>query len=105
MEEEVWPEDCHAPYFEYHPSLRVSESEEDEEAPEEFNLEYLLELRPEVDCFFQGPFKGSEEENMKMPSPKPLIEELEKRVTWRAQTYETSSWWQELVMVPGVDNH
>ena len=42
---------------------------------------------------------------MKMPSPKPPIEELEKWVTWRAWTYKTSSWWQELVMVPGVDNH
>ena len=40
-----------------------------------------------------------------MPSPKPLIEELEKWVTWRAWTYETPSCWQELGMVPGVDDH
>ena len=40
-----------------------------------------------------------------MPSPKPPIEELEKWVTWRAQAYETPSWWQELAMVPEVDNH
>ena len=24
---------------------------------------------------------------------------------WKAQTYETPSWWQELTMVPGVDDH
>ena len=38
---QVWPEDCHAPYFEYHPSWRGSESEENEEAPKDFNLEEL----------------------------------------------------------------
>ena len=42
---------------------------------------------------------------MKMPSPEPLIEELEKWVNWRAWTYEIPGWWQELVMVPGVDDH
>ena len=42
---------------------------------------------------------------MKVPSPKPLIEELQKRVTWKAQAYETPSWWQELTMVPGVDDY
>ena len=40
-----------------------------------------------------------------MPFPKSPIEELEKWVTWRAQTCETTDWWQELVMVPGVDDH
>ena len=98
-------EDCHAPYFEYHPSQRVSESEGHEEAPENFDLEDPPELRQKVNCFLQGPVESSEEENVKMPSPEPLIEELEKWVTWRAQAYETPSWWQELVMVPGVDNH
>ena len=102
---QVQLEDCHAPYFEKHPSLRVSEPEKDEEAPEEFNLEDLPELRPEVNCFLWGPVESSEEENTKMPSPKPLIEELEKWVTWRAQTYEIPGWWQELFMVPGVDDH
>ena len=42
---------------------------------------------------------------MKMPSPEPPIEELENWVTSRAQVYETPNWWQELVMVPGVDDH
>ena len=62
-------------------------------------------MGPEVTCFLQGPVKSSEEENMKTPSPKPPIEELEKWVTWRAGAYKTPSWWQELVMVPGVDGH
>ena len=75
-----WPEDCHAPYFKYHPSQRGSGSEGNEEAPKDFNLEDPLELGPEVDCFLQGPVESSEEENMKMPSPKPPIEELEKWV-------------------------
>ena len=89
---QVQPEDCHAPYFEYHPSHRVSESEGDEEAPEDFNLEYPLELRPDVNCILWGPVESSEEENVKTPSPEPLIEELEKWVTWRAREYETPSW-------------
>ena len=84
-------EDCHAPYFEYHPSQGVSESEGDKEAPEDFDLEDLLELRPEVNCFFQGTVESSEEENVKTPSPRPPIEEFEKWVTWRAQMYETPS--------------
>ena len=91
------------PYFKYHLSWRVSESKEDEEAPEDVNLEDLPELRPEVNCFFWGPVESSEEENMRMPSPKPPIKELEKWVTWRTWTYETPSWWQEVVMVPGVE--
>ena len=62
-------EDCHGPYFEYHPFWRVSASEEDEEAPEEFNLEDLLELKPEVDCFLWGPVESSEEETTKVPPP------------------------------------
>ena len=102
---QVWPEDCHAPYFEYHPYQKGSESEGNKEAPKDFNLEDPPELGPEVDCFLQGPVKSSEEENMKTPSPKPLIEELESWVTWKALTYETPSWWQELVMVPEVDDH
>ena len=104
MEQEVLREDCCAPYFKYHPSWRGSESEGDVEATEDFNLEDLPELGPEVTRFHQGPVKSSEE-NVKMPSPEPPIEELEKWGTWRAQTYETPSGWQELPMVPEVDNH
>ena len=45
------------------------------------------------------------EENMKMPSPEPPIGELQRWVTWKAGTYETPGWWQELTAVPGVDDH
>ena len=34
---QVWPEDCHAPYFEYHPSWRSSESKGDTAAAEDLN--------------------------------------------------------------------
>ena len=105
MEEEVQLEDCHAPYFEYYPSQRGSESDGKEETPKDFDLEDPPELGLEVNCFLQGPVKSSDKENMKMPSPKPPTEELEKWVTWRALTCETPDWWQELVMVPGVDDH
>ena len=65
---QVQLEDCHAPYFGYHLSQRVSEFEEDKEGCEEFDLEDPPELKPEVDCFLWGPVKSSEEENTKMPS-------------------------------------
>ena len=43
-----WPEYCLAPYFEYHPSQRGSESKEDTGATENINLEDPLELGLEV---------------------------------------------------------
>ena len=98
-------EDCHAPYFEYYPSWRVSESKEDKEAPEDFNLEYPPEFRQEVDCFLWGSVESSEGENVEAPSPEVPVEELERWVTWKAWAYETPSWWQELVMILGVDNY
>ena len=101
----MWPEDCHAPYFEYHPSWRGSESKGNVEATEDFNLEESPELGLEVACFLQEPAKSLEEENVKMPSPKPPIEELEEWLIWKAQAYETPSWWQELTMVPEVHDH
>ena len=101
----MWLEDCHAPYSEYHPSQRGSESEGDAEAMEDFNLGDPPELGLEVPCFLQGPVESSEEEKMKIPSPEPPIEEFEKWVTWKARAYETPSWWQELTMVPEVDDY
>ena len=53
-------------------------------ATEDPDLEELLELGPEVTCFLQGSAESSGEENMKVPSPKPPIEELQKWVTWKA---------------------
>ena len=41
---QVQLEDCHAPYFEYHPSQRGSESERDAEATEDLTLEELLRV-------------------------------------------------------------
>ena len=99
------PEDCHTPYFEYHPSQRSSESKGDAAATEDLNLEEPLELGPEVTCFLQGSAKSLEEENVKVPSPEPPIEKLQKWVTWKAQAYETPSQWQELAMVPEVDDY
>ena len=67
----MWPDDCCAPYFKCHPSQRASESKEDKEGPEDFDLEDLLELRLEVDCFLWGPVKSSEEENVEVPPLNP----------------------------------
>ena len=102
---QVWPEGCHAPYFEYHPSQRSSESGGEVVATEDPNLEEPLELGQEVTCFLQGLAKSLGEENVKVPSPKPPIEELQKWVTWKAWAYETPSWWWELTMVPRVDDY
>ena len=74
-------------------------------AIEDSNVEELLELGPEVTCFLRGSAESSEEENVKVPSPKPPVEKLQRLVTWKVQAYETPSWWQELIMVPGVDDH
>ena len=78
------PEDCCAPYFDYHPSQRSSESGGEAAATEDLDLEEPLELEPEVTCFLQGSAKSLEEENMKVPSSKPPIGELQKWVTWKA---------------------
>ena len=57
------PEKSHAPYFKYHPPWRGTESEEDEEAPMDFNLEALPELGLEIDHFLQRPAKSLGEED------------------------------------------
>ena len=101
----MWLEDCHAPYFEYHSLCRSLESKEDKEAPMDFDLEALPELGLEVDNFLWGPAKSLEEEDRKMSSPEPPVEDLESWVTWRAKMHEMPGWWQELAKVPGVDNH
>ena len=102
---QVQPEDCHAPYFEYHPSKRSSESRGEVAATDDPDLEEPPELGPEVTCFLRGSAESSEEENKSAPPPKPWVEELQKWMTWKAKAYETPSWWRELMMVPEVDNH
>ena len=57
----MWPEESHAPYFEYHPPWRNLESVVDKEASVDFDLGAPLELGPEVNCFLQGPATSSEE--------------------------------------------
>ena len=65
----MWLEDCHAPYFKYHPSQRSSESGGEAAATEDFDLEELPELEPEVTCFLRGSTESSGEEDVKAPSP------------------------------------
>ena len=81
---QVQLEDCHAPYFEYHPSQRSSKSKGDAVATEDLNLEEPPELGPEVTCFLQGSAESLEEEKVKVPSPEPPIDKLQKWVTWKA---------------------
>ena len=45
---QVWPENCCAPYFKYHPSWRSLESQGGAAANEDLNLEEPLELGLEV---------------------------------------------------------
>ena len=68
---QVWPEDCHAPYFKYNPLLRSSEPGGEEAATKDVNLGEPPELELEVTYFLQGSAKSSGEENMKAPSPNP----------------------------------
>ena len=53
----VWPEESHAPYFEYNTPWRGPASE-DEEALLDFNLEALLGLGPEVTTSSRGWLKA-----------------------------------------------
>ena len=98
-------EESHAPYFEYNPPCRGPESKEDEEVLLDLDLEALLELGLEVDCFLQGPAESSGEGDRRTFSPEPLMEELESWVTWRAQMHGMPGWWQDLAELPRVDDH
>ena len=102
---QLWPEDCHASYFEYHPSQRNLESSREAAVMDNANLEEPPEFGPEVTCFLRGSAENSEEEGKRVHSPEPPLEELQKWVMWKAETYETPSWWRELMMVPGVEDH
>ena len=98
------PESCQAPYFKYHPSRRNSESSKEAiEATKDPDLGEPLELGPEVTCFLRGLAKNSVGEE-KAPSPKPLVKELHRWVTWRAEACETPGWWRELLAVPEVQD-
>ena len=97
-------EESLAPYFEYQPPWRDPESMEDEEVPVDFKLGAPLEPGMGVDWFLQGLAESSEEEDRKVPSPEPPVEELESWVIWRSWMQDMPGWWQELPGVPGVDD-
>ena len=98
------PESCPAPYFEYHPSRRNSESGREAMATKDPDLEEPLELGLEFACFLRGSAKNSEEEE-KTPSPECPVKELHKWVTWKAGACETPGWWRELLAVPEVQDY
>ena len=102
---QVQPEDCPAPYFKYHPSQRNLESGGEVAATEDPNLEEPPALGPEVICFLRGLAENLEEEDEKVPSPEPLVEDLWEWVKWKAEAYKMPSWWRELMKVPKVEDH
>ena len=101
---QVWPEDCHAPYFEYHPSRRNLESKGEAAATEDPNLEEPLKLVLEVTCFLRGLAENSKEEDEKVPSPEPPVKEFHKWVMWKADACKMPSWWRELIAVPDIED-
>ena len=94
------PESCPAPYFEYNPSMRNSESGREVMATKDPDLEEPLQLGPEVTSFLRRLAEDSEEEE-KAPSPEPPVKELCKWVAWKAKMFKTPDWWRELLAVPG----
>ena len=101
---QVWPGGCPAPYFKYQPSRRNSESGREAAATEDLDLEEPPELGPEVTCFLRGSAENSEEEDEKVPSPKPPVKEFHRWVTWKAEACKMPSWWRELMGVPEVED-
>ena len=102
---QVQPENCPAPYFKYHPSRRNLESSGEAVAAEDPNLEEPMKLGLEVTSFLRGLAKNLEEEEEKVPSPKPPVKELCKWVMWKAEACKMPSWWRELMAVPEVEDH
>ena len=70
-------EEIPAPFFEYSPPWRDPDSEEDEEALLDFDLEALPELEPEVDHFLLELAGSSEQEERKRSSPEPPVEDFQ----------------------------
>ena len=104
----MWLEESPSPFFKYSPPQGGPGSGEDKEAKLpllDFYLEAPLELGPEVNHSFQELAGSSEEEDRNRSSPKPLVEEYERWVNWRAQAHDMPGWWQELAEVPEIDNH
>ena len=100
---QMQPESFPAPYFEYNPSRRNSESGREVMATEDSDLEGPLELEPEITSFLRGLAENSEEEE-EAPPPESPLKELHRWVTWKAKMCKTPDWWRELLAVPGVPN-
>ena len=66
------PKESPTPYFEYSPPWRGPDSEEDEEALLDLDLEALLELGPEADHFVQEPAGSSRKRIGRGPPQNPL---------------------------------
>ena len=64
---QVQPEDCHAPYFKYHPSQRGSESDGDEKAPKDFNLGDPPDSGQRSPASFGGQLKAQKRRTWRCP--------------------------------------
>ena len=71
----------------------------------EFNLGPPPELAPDVNHFLQELARSARKGSGSNPSPEPPVEEYKRLVTWQGQVLNMPEWWQELVEIPGVDDH
>ena len=115
---QVHPEDCHAPYFEYHPSQRSSESEGEVAATKDLNLEEPPELGLEVTCFLQGQPRFQGRRRWRCPPPNlnrrvTEVDDLEglsiqntqqvaraNHGTWGGQLWKAGTWGTDLFLTP-----
>ena len=71
----------------------------EELAPEDLDLDELLELEPGATSFLTRSVESSKKEES---PPESLVGELCKWMMWKAETTETPDWWRELIVLPGV---
>ena len=74
---------CHQVWL-YNPPLRSSKPRGDKAATEDVDLGDPPEFEPGLTYFLQASAESSGEENVKVPSPKPPIGELQRWVSWKA---------------------
>ena len=87
-----------------HPSSLRMESSEEAATAKPLDLEEPPDLGPEVPSFLRGSPRTSEDEDDRMPL-EPTVTEFSQWVLWRANRYETPSWWEELSAVPEIGDH